>query len=378
MKIKNKVGVIGAGPAGCSAAITLKKLLPSLDVSLIEQRPSVGKIECGEAISSRAVEENQEIIGNFFPKCVVGEIKQFYIKIGEYEKLLYTSGYMIDRPSFNKNLIREAKRVGCEVKTNCKATPLKRNDTWKVYIEDRFTHETYVDECDVIILAGGGYSKLAVNAGLITQEQYDNWIKENVFAYQCKIKSPYKEESLLIDFTPNPGPDIVYHYLFPRRISKQEINVGVLNKHKFVAPHYYNTLINEFLKKLNIENYKIIGRPSGNYIPGGPIQKTFGNGVIAVGDNAGLANPLFYAGIHTALSSGRIGGKVVAEAYEKNDFGETSLSEYDKLCRNMPWGNPILVQAKAIHEKLRTGRPITREEKMLHAKALDITKDYGW
>jgi len=44
----------------------------------------------------------------------------------------------------------------------------------------------------------------------------------------------------------------------------------------------------------------------------------------------------------------------------------------------MPWGNPILVQAKYVHEKLRTGKPLTPEEKILHAKALDITKDYGW
>jgi flavin-dependent dehydrogenase len=377
MRAKNKVDIIGAGPAGCSAAIILKKLLPSLDVTLIEQRHPIGKIECGEAMSSRAAEENREVVEDFFRKCMVREIKKFKVKIGTYEKLLSTSGYMINRPLFNKYLINKAKRLGCIVKTNCRARPVRKNDLWKVYIEDRFAHRSYVDECDIVILAGGASSRLAVDAGLLSEEQYKTWAEKAVFAYQQKVETPEEEENLLIDFSPNPNPDVVYHYRFPHEENIN--NIGLLNRHKFVAFGYYNNLLEEFLRKLQIRKYKLIKKPAGNYIPGGgPIPKTFGDGVIAIGDNAGWANPLFYAGIHTALSSGRIAGKVVARAYERNDFGAGSLNEYDVLCRSMPWASPILVQAIDAHEKLRTGKTLTPEEKMLHAKALDITKDYGW
>lgn len=376
--MKNKVIIVGAGPGGCSAAITIKKLLPSLEVELYEQRPKIGKSECGEAISNRAIEENREVLKNVLKGCIARDFNKFIVKMNGNEKIINVHGHMIHRPKFNKNLVKEARSVGCKVRLGYRVKPVKRiDDLWEVNIENRFSHKKHTEECDVMILAGGSSSRTAVDAGLITEGQHKKWIREHVLGYQYKIKSPYEEEALLVDFTPNPNPDTVYHYAFLHHGNVG--NFGLLNKHKFVASSYYKKLLAEYLRKLGVTKYRPIGKRSGNYIPGGgPIPKTYGDGVIVVGDNAGFTNPIYFSGIFTALSSGRIAGNVIAEAYEVGNFKDATLSKYEKRWRGTPWGNPTLMEGKIIHEKLRTGKPITPEENKIYDKVLDITKSYGW
>jgi len=376
--MKNKVIVVGAGPAGCSAAITTKKLLPELAVELYEQRPQIGKSECGEAISHNVIEENREVLKNVLKGCIARDFNKFIVKMNGNEKNIDAHGHMIHRPKFNKNLVKEAKSVGCKVRLGCIVKPVKRiDDLWKVNIENRFSHKSSTEECDVMILAGGGSSRMAVDAGLITEGQHKKWMREHVFGFQYKIESLYKEEALLVDFTPNPDPDTVYHYAFLHHGNVG--NFGSLNKHKFVASSFYKRLLMEYLKKMGVKKSKIMGRLRGNYIPGGgPIPKTFGNGVMVVGDNAGFTNPIYFSGTLMALSSGRIAGNVIAEAYEVGNFEEATLGKYEKEWRSTPWGDPILMEGKIIHEKLRTGMSISPREKEIYDNVLDITKNHCW
>jgi len=376
--MKNKVIVAGAGVGGCSAAISTKELSPELEVKLFEQRTEIGKYDCGEAMSHGCIEENRDILENIAKKCIARDVNEFIVKMGETEKHVNVYGHMVDRIILNKSLIKEARSEGCEVRTGCKVTPIKKTKRgWKVNIQNRFSHNNYTEECDALILAGGGSSRMTLETGLITEEQHRKWLRGHVFGFQYKIKSPYEGKELIIDFTPNPSPDIVYHYAFPHH---EDIgNFGLLNKHKFVAPTFYDKLLKEYLKKLGIEKFKMIGKRIGNYIPGeGPIPKTVGDGVMVIGDNAGLGNPIFFSGIRTAISSGRIAGKVLAKAYESENFGETTLSEYEREWKSMPWSDPILLEGKIIHEKLRSGKSITREESEIYSKTLDITRIYCW
>jgi len=374
-----KVIVVGGGPAGCASGITIKKLMPELEVELFEQRPKVSKVECGEAISRKAVEENSDIVGKFINKCIRRNVNEFHVIISENtEKIVKSPGYMIDRNIFNKSLLKEAEKVGCRVKMGYKAKPISRIDErWKVRVEDNYAHKVYFENCDMIILAGGASCREVKDIGVISENDYENWKKQHVFGYQYKISSPFQEERLLVDFRPNPTPDIVYRYIFYHHDDIS--NFGLLYKGRFVSKSFYDTFLKEYLKKMKIKKFKIIERPTGNYIPsGGPIPKTYGNGVLVVGDAAGFANPIFFGGIHTALASGKIAGEIAVEAFKNNNLGESFLKDYEVRWRKMPWGNPILMEGKRIHEKVRKGQSVSLEELEIYSKSLDITKDYGW
>ncbi|QJA05355.1 FAD-dependent oxidoreductase [Thermosulfurimonas marina] len=58
-----------------------------------------------------------------------------------------------------------------------------------------------------------------------------------------------------------------------------------------------------------------------------------GDGVLAVGDAAGLVNPLFREGTNLALYSGIMAGRAAVAAHQKGDFSRKGLSLYEEAFR---------------------------------------------
>jgi len=58
--------------------------------------------------------------------------------------------------------------------------------------------------------------------------------------------------------------------------------------------------------------------------------KLYGNGILVVGDAAGLVNPLFREGTNLAIYSGLMAGETILEAFEKGDFTEKTLKAYEE------------------------------------------------
>jgi digeranylgeranylglycerophospholipid reductase len=67
---------------------------------------------------------------------------------------------------------------------------------------------------------------------------------------------------------------------------------------------------------------------------------------LIVGDAAGLTNPLFGGGVHTALISGRLAGESIAKAFRRRDLG--ILNEYETRISAHPITDPVLRRARRI------------------------------
>jgi electron transfer flavoprotein-quinone oxidoreductase len=66
--------------------------------------------------------------------------------------------------------------------------------------------------------------------------------------------------------------------------------------------------------------------------------KTYGNGVMLVGDAGGFPCPLEGEGIWHAVLTGQMAAQVAAEAISKGDVSEAALSEYEKKWKNSSVG----------------------------------------
>ena len=66
----------------------------------------------------------------------------------------------------------------------------------------------------------------------------------------------------------------------------------------------------------------------------GPMDKTYADGFLVVGDAAGQVDPLTGGGIHITASCARIAGEVAAEAIKEENVSSMFLSKYDELWRN--------------------------------------------
>ncbi len=82
--------------------------------------------------------------------------------------------------------------------------------------------------------------------------------------------------------------------------------------------------------------------PEGGYYA---IPKVYNDGVILVGDSAGLVDSLRIKGIHIAMISGRVAGETLADCWVANDFSKNRLAQYStKLQATDAWKQLIRVK----------------------------------
>jgi geranylgeranyl reductase family protein len=76
-----------------------------------------------------------------------------------------------------------------------------------------------------------------------------------------------------------------------------------------------------------------IPSPRLKMLPLGPVTKTYGDRVIAVGDAAGLVKPTTGGGIHYGLLSGALAADVLGRTLRRDRLGAASLARYERLWR---------------------------------------------
>jgi electron transfer flavoprotein-quinone oxidoreductase len=117
-----------------------------------------------------------------------------------------------------------------------------------------------------------------------------------------------------------------------------DYNGGVLNRRdvrrghgRLVSPndlmeHFKNhPSIKPLLKGAETVEYLAHLIPEGGYHA---IPKLYGNGYLVCGDAAMLSNPVHREGSNLAMASGRMAGETVIQAKELKDFSERTLSRY--------------------------------------------------
>lgn len=71
--------------------------------------------------------------------------------------------------------------------------------------------------------------------------------------------------------------------------------------------------------------------PRMKILPLGPVAKTYGARLVAVGDAAGLVKPTTGGGIYYGLVSGQLAAEVLHPALREDDLSETRLRAYEEL-----------------------------------------------
>lgn len=304
--------VVGAGPAGASAALSAVR--QGARVLVVERRPVVGiPVRCAEYIPALLLGDAPED-----KSFVVQGIKGMRtILPGGQEKETRAPGFTIRRDRFDQILVAEAEKMGAEVRLSTRALSMRDGRILLKEGDDRL----YTVKAKVVIGADGPHSTVGRWIGTVNR----NLIPALQVRVPLARAMDYTEVYFRYDIYGG------YGWLFPKG---NEANVGVGMKKRGGRLESVKQTLDRFFSMLNRAG-KVEGEPFGmtaGWIPASPLSRSRQGNVLLVGDAAGQTHPLTGAGIVQAMICGRKGGKWAARAVETGDLD--ILSRYEKDWRD--------------------------------------------
>ncbi|UCH97767.1 MAG: geranylgeranyl reductase family protein [Candidatus Aminicenantes bacterium] len=317
MPFKYDIAIVGAGPAGSTAAYILGK--QGYHVLLLDKERFPRKKLCGGCLTAKTI----RLLNRVFNEPADALIRENIINFTSHRfeiryktKTLVNSlspfpFHFVDRQVYDAFLLRKAKDAGVDVIQGEKVTDIQAKahgrELTLTTSKDRFIQAKF------IIGADGVNSTLRTK--LFQQKKIKSSQWQHNLAYGLEIFLPKKEAIEPIDV-----PILSFGYLrwgyawiFPNK-DRLVVGIGGLNrKNKNLTDQF-----KRFLSDYNfgsIDSLKIQGHPLpfGNFF----LTSVYKN-VLLAGDAAGLVDPMLGEGIYQAHKSGELAAKAIGNTLENH------------------------------------------------------------
>lgn len=339
--------IVGAGPAGAAAALTMARA--GLSVVMLERGEFPGAKNVFGGVLYR--KQLEDIIPEFWKEAPLERhiVEQRLYVMGP--ESVVTVGHRNEafkepyncwtgmRVKFDQWFASKAEEAGAIPVYETVATELIMQNGKVVGVRtDREDGDIYAS---VVVIADGVNSLLGKQIGAHREwnpNEVSLAVKEMIFLPKEKIQDRFNvegDEGVTIEFageTTKGMAGLGFMYT-----NKESISLGVgvmvsdLQKHN-VKP--YEVLEN--VKKHPLIRKMIQGGEtkeySGHLIPEGGLKSVpplSGDGWVICGDAAQLVNAVHREGTNLAMSSGRMAGEVIIEANKRGDFSRQTLNLYD-------------------------------------------------
>jgi geranylgeranyl reductase family protein len=319
--------IVGGGPAGANFAYHAAR--DGFSVLLIDARSPGGYKCCAGGLSSRA----RRLIDP--PRSVVErEIEGFLMVSSENEQNQIDFGdkgwATVYRTKFDDWMMQRAQNAGAELLHDKVRRICFENDLAETELNNGRKYRSRL-----LVGAFGASSTLFSQLGNETPECF--------IGVQAEFFMKEEEITRLIGnrlefyFDPNYSKFGIV-WIFPK---KDGVSVGLADKAyskgkmeklwKFIRSHPIAS------QKLRNVSSRLFGGRSVHaaLIPSRPLNKTFGDHYMLIGDAAGFVNPATGEGIYFALKSGEIASEALKRAYQRSDFASATLSWYQEKWKKM-------------------------------------------
>jgi menaquinone-9 beta-reductase len=337
--------IIGAGPAGCTTALTLADA--GLRIALVDKVSLPAAKICGDALSGTVMNVLKRIPGNCYEEFLKVSPKtpswgiRFVAPGGKALDLPFVQernsstpppGYICQRKvfaGFLQQMVREV--TGTRILDNFPVRSLTRENGTFI-----LEGEKGKLSCRMVIGADGTHSTAGrILAGhILNHERYCLGAR----AYFRGVKELHPEQFIELHFLKEILPG--YFWIFPMEDGLVNAGLGIMyNKLKAgqdsLAEKFREVITSNPVLSERFAGAQMVSRIEAHGLTLGPDPKSIsGQGFLLTGDAASLIDPFSGEGIGNAMVSGEIAGQIIHEAFTNNDFSEAFLKKYDERIRS--------------------------------------------
>jgi electron transfer flavoprotein-quinone oxidoreductase len=342
--------VVGAGPAGVTAAREMAAA--GLSPVVLERGQYPGAKNLWGGILYR--QPTEAMIPGFEDEAPLERpiIEQRYMMLSSdasmtaaYRSMRFAeppyNAYSAFRGEFDQWYAGKAEEEGVEIYPEFTVTDLLWEDGQVVGV-------TTGDEegelfANIVVLADGANSLLGQKAGLLTEWDPKDQalvaketLRLDASTIEERFNLPEGKGAALEIFGESTMGMLGYGFIYTNTESLS-IGTGALLSDLIATGRNVNDMLDRFkahpaiqplINGAEIEEYGAHLIPEGGYKR---LPQLVGDGVLLVGDAAGLVNPLNREGANLAMMSGKLAGQAIAHAADADDFSAVGLSRYREL-----------------------------------------------
>lgn len=306
------VVVVGAGPAGASAALAAAGL--GRRVLLLEKAELPRYKTCAGGIvglSRDALPEGFVLPIKDLARSITFSLNGRRARTKRARRTIFA---MVNRPEFDAGLVECAIKAGAQVRTGVTVSRVEQHGP---AVPDRRTIAVLLSDgrrvlARAVVGADGSASRVGGHVG-VKFDQVDLGLETEI-----PVPPPVAEDfrgRVCIDYGPMPGS---YGWVFPKG---DTLTVGVISARG--QGEATKTYLEAFVARLGLAGFE--PRISSGHLTrcrtdDSPLSR---GRVLVAGDAAGLLEPWTREGISYALRSGRLAGERAARVAEANDAVET-------------------------------------------------------
>jgi geranylgeranyl reductase family protein len=329
------VAVIGAGPGGSATAHYLAQR--GLKVLLLDKAEFPRDKTCGDGLTPRAVGVLQDmgLVDELKPAGHIIKRFEVFAPNGKSTRDVITVrdglpdfAMVVPRFRLDECIRNRAVQSGANF-IQAQVVDVQRvNSRVEIKIVRAGASSVETAQSRMAVIATGANTRLLMQAGILRQQPK---VMVASRAYYENVAGLSDIWTLRFDDVPMPG----YGWVFPAGNGLANIGVGYFKERRDTsAAHPFKQFIASKAVSDMLTNAKQVGPVKGYPLRDDfLISPTFADGVLLVGEAAGLVNPLTGEGIDYALESGRIAARRIAGMFNAGDLSQSQFAAYDAELR---------------------------------------------
>ena len=353
IKVQREIAItiVGAGPSGAFTALNLAKLGLATKTVVFEEHHYIGKpSHCAGHLNIRTLNNlNVKLPEKIIENKIRGA--NFYSPSGLNLRIERKTPItlVVNRELFDLTIAKEAEKMGVEFRLKSRVK--------KILVENGKVSGLIVQNLNKK-LNERIYSQLVIDAEgcpatLLRKADFPFPTSQNlVYGGQAEVSKIEDVENDIVEiYLGKKFAEGLFAWIIPRKDGTAKVGLAVKSGNPKRA--LLNFIHNHPIASKKLRKGRILSL-SFHPIPlGGPVTKTFGNGLLVVGDAASQVKPTTGGGVITGMICARLAAKTALKAYKLNDFSEKTLIEYEKAWkREIGFELKIMLKVRRMLDKL--------------------------